>query len=451
MERTKLKDLLLWYKNKRRKPLIVWGARQVGKTYLVKDLFAKKYFKDYIYIDLKKDDEARTYFSTTANADKYLSYIEARYGKKISNDLPLIFDEVQQCLNVLSSLKYFNQDHKDLPIIVTGSLVRLSIQREEKEKGKRDDFLFPVGQIDSIEVYPFNFEEYLLNTNKVLLDRIRMAYKNKKPLESYEHELAQNALYEFLAIGGMPEVISVFLDEKSYVDASSVRKEIYDNYISDMDTYNVSNETILKTRNIYKNIYNQLNKENKNFKITQIEKGRSNRDYFNAYQWLELAKVVYRSKKKTGKVTLPIIEDEEGSFRLYLSDPGMFAHQSKVSNVEFFTKDKMNTLSGVFYESYVADEFSCKGIPLYYWVGKNTNEFEFIVEHKGKILPIDVKKKNGKLNSLDGFRSFNAKSTAIKISSNNFGYDANNDILTIPLYEVFLLADDIINNNDLIK
>ena len=305
----------------------------MGKTYLVKNLFAENYFDDYVYIDLKKDDDARAFFSTTANADKYLSYIEARYGKKISNKLLLIFDEVQQCLNILSALKYFNQDHKDLPVIVTGSLVRLSILREEKKEKNANNFLFPVGQIDSLEIYPLNFEEYLLNSNKVLLERIREAYKNKKALEYYEHELAQNALYEFLAIGGMPEVVSVFLDEKSYVDASSTRKEIYDNYISDMDTYNVSNETILKTRNIYRNIYNQLNKENKNFKVTQIEKGKSNRDYFNAYQWLELAKVVYRSKKKTGKVTLPIIEEDEGLFRLYLSDPGMFVHQSSVNNV----------------------------------------------------------------------------------------------------------------------
>ena len=149
-------------------------------------------------------------------------------------------------------------------------------------------------------------------------------------------------------------------------------------------------------------------------------------------------------------MTLPLIEDEEGLFRLYLADAGMFAHQSNVKSVDFFVSDKRNTLSGIFYESYVADEFVNKGIALFYWVGKSTNEFEFIVEHQGKILPIDVKKKSGRLNSLEGFRSFNPRSTAIKIAANNYGYDSDNDILTIPLYEVFLLAEDIVDNNDII-
>ena len=287
----------------------------------------------------------------------------------------------------------------------------------------------------------------MLNTNAVLLNRIKEAYRNKLPLERYEHELALNLLYEYLTIGGMPEAVSIFLEEKSFVDAKNALKEIYDNYLADMDSYNVSNETILRTKNVYKNIFSQLNKENKNFKITQIEKGKSNRDYFNAYQWLELARIVYRSHKKTGKVNLPLIEEEEGTFRLYLSDAGMFSYQSKVSQADFFVKEKRNTLSGVFYENYVATEFASKDIPLFYWTGNNSNEIEFIVENNGKILPIDVKRGSGKLNSLEAFRRTNIKSTAIKISSNNYGYNAENDILTIPLYEVFLLADDLSNGN----
>lgn len=449
MERIKLQELINWYKKKRRKPLVIWGARQVGKTYLIKNIFAKRYFKDFLYIDLKKDDDARNFFSTTSNAQKYLSYIEARYNKKITEDVLLIFDEVQQCHQVLSSLKYFKQDYPSLPVIATGSMVRLSLRHEET-KNTNDEFLFPVGAIDSLNIYPLNFEEYLLNTNNTLLNRIKEAYKNKIPLQSYEHELALDSLYEFLTIGGLPEALNIFIEDKSYVDARNEIKNIYDNYLSDMDLYNVSNETILKTRNVFKNIFSQLNKENKNFKITQIEKGKSNRDYFNAYQWLELARIVYRSKRKTGKVNLPLIEEDEGTFRLYLSDIGMFTYQSKINQADFFVKDKRNTLSGIFYENYVATELAAKDIPLFYWVGNNTNEFEFIVENNGKILPIDVKKSGGKLKSLESFRKCNPKSTAIKISTNNFGYNQENDILTIPLYEVFLLADDLANNRKII-
>lgn len=453
MERIKLQEIKEWYQKKRRKPLVVWGARQVGKTYLVKTLFAEKYYKnDYIYIDLKKDDEARNYFSTTSDASKYLSYIEARYGKRVTEKSLLIFDEVQQCHQVLSSLKYFKQDYPHLPVIATGSMVRLSIKHEEQKSKDRvkDEFLFPVGAIDSIHVYPLSFEEYLLNTNKVLLERIRQAYEKKIPLEQYEHQLALDTLYEFLTIGGLPEAVDVFIEEKSYVNATKIIKEIYDNYLADMDSYNVSNETILKTRNVYKNIFAQLNKENRNFKVSQIEKGKSNRDYFSAYQWLELARIVYRSKKKTGRVSLPLIEDDEGLFRLYLSDAGMFSYQSKVNQADFFVKEKRNTLSGIFYENYVATEFAAKEIPLFYWVGNRNNEFEFVVENNGKVLPIDVKKREGKLNSLDAFRENNPKSTAIKISANNYGYNVEKDILTIPLYEVFLLAEDLSQNKMLI-
>ena len=448
MERLKINELNNWYHSTNRKPLVIWGARQVGKTYLVKELFAKKYFNDFVYIDLKKDDEARKFFSTTSDPNKYLSYIEARFNKKISNELPLIFDEVQQCHQVLSSLKYFKEDFPNLPVIATGSMVRLALKHYQR-KNENDEFLFPVGAIDSINIYPLNFEEYLLNTNKTLLEIIKEAYKNKVPLKDYEHNLALDYLYEFLSIGGMPETVNVFLKQKSFVDAKKSMQEIYDNYLADMDTYNVSSGTILKTRNIYKHIFSQLNKENKNFKISLIDKNKSNRDYFSAYEWLELSRLVYRSFKKSDKVTLPLMQENDNLFTLYLSDNGLFTYQGKVSQSDFFVKEKRNTLSGIFYENYVACELSIKGIPLFYWCGKEDAEFEFIVQLNNQILPIDVKKNKGRLTSLTHFRQFNGNVMGIKISANNFGYNLENNILTIPLYETFLLVDDIANNREI--
>ena len=440
MERIKLKELEKWLKSPYRKPLIVWGARQVGKTYLVKELFAKRYFKDYIYIDLKKDDQARTFFSSTSDSDKYITYIETRFGKKLNSEILLIFDEVQQCHQVLSSLKYFCQDHRDIPVIATGSLVRLSIKQQD-QKNTDDDFLFPVGKIDSLNIFPVTFEEYLLNVNPLLLDLIKRSYDKQQALEPVYHEMAMNFLHEYLTIGGLPEALDIFIKEKSYVDATQVLKEVYNNYLGDMDTYNVSNETILKTRNVYKNIFSQLNKENKNFKVTLIEKGKSNRDYFNAYEWLELAHVVYRCHNLKGHINLPFQEESSGLFRLYLADVGIFAFQSQVNQSDFFVKDRRNTLSGVFYENYAACELAANEIPLFYWTGKQTHEFEFVLYSKGKIYPVDVKKKNGNLGSLEEFRSYNGKCTAIKISSNNFGFNTENDILTIPHYAVFCLAE----------
>lgn len=440
MERTKLKELNSWFEKPRRKPLVLWGARQVGKTFLVKDLFAEQRFDRYVYIDLKKDDAARDFFKTTSDASKYLSYIEARFNVKVAPSVPLILDEVQECSSALSALKYFKQDYPDLPVIVTGSLVRLAIRHEESSEG---GFLFPVGAINSIDLYPMTYEEYLLNTNKVLLARIEEAYAQWRPLEHYEHLLALDALYEYLAIGGMPEALATFVETGSYLDAREALDEVYDNYLSDMGTYGVSAESILRARRVYNNIFAQLNKENRNFKVFQIEHGKSNRDYFNAYQWLELARVVHRSHKLQGKVSFPLREEQEGLFRLYLADPGLFAFQSKVNQSSFMVKDRRNTLAGVFYESYVADELVAQGVPLYYWVGKRSHEFEFIVECDGYAVPIDVKKGGGKLNSLDDFRSCNGLGPAIKVSSGNFGYDANNKLITVPLYAASMLAKDL--------
>ena len=161
-------------------------------------IFAKRYFKDFLYIDLKKDEQSRAFFSTTSDADKYITYIETRFNKKLTPDTLLIFDEVQQCHQVLSSLKYFCQDHKELPVIATGSLVRLSIKQQGHNKSG-DDFLFPVGKINSINVYPVTFEEYLMNVNPLLLEMIRKSFNARTPLESVYHELALNLLHEYLS------------------------------------------------------------------------------------------------------------------------------------------------------------------------------------------------------------------------------------------------------------
>lgn len=442
MDRKKIIDLEKWLKSPRRKPLVLWGARQVGKTYLVKELFANRFFKDFIYIDLKKDNTARSFFSTTSNADEYLTYIETRYQKKVTEDTLLIFDEVQQCHQVLSSLKYFCQDHRELPVIATGSLVRLSIKQQDK-KNVDDEFLFPVGKIDSMTIYPVTFEEYLYNVNPSLLSMIQKSYSTKTALNEPYHQMALDLLHEYLTIGGLPEPLDYFIQTKSYVDSTQILKEVYKNYLGDMDTYNVSTETILKTRNIYKNIFSQLNKENKNFKVSLVEKGKSNRDYFNAYEWLELSHIIYRCKNIKGHVPLPLQEETAGLFRLYLSDVGIFTYQSQVNQSDFFVKDRRNTLSGVFYENYVACELSAKELPLFYWTGKQCHEFEFLVYSGGKIYPIDTKKEKGSLGSLNEFRQINGKCTAIKISGNNFGYNKENDILTIPHYAVFLLAQDL--------
>ena len=215
MERIALQKLIDWNNNKRKKPLIVWGARQVGKTYLVEEIFAKKYYKNnYIYIDCKKEDEICEFCSKTANAEKIIEYISLRKGKQINEKTLLIFDEVQQCPNIISSLKYFCQDYREILVIATGSMVRIKLQRETHKRGSRenDKFLFPVGKINQITIYPMTFDEFLMNSNKMLYDAIKKAYESKQPLDNQIHELAMEQIYKYLLVGGMPEAVEAYID-----------------------------------------------------------------------------------------------------------------------------------------------------------------------------------------------------------------------------------------------
>ena len=219
MERIALKKLVEWKNNKKKKPLIVWGARQVGKTYLVKDLFAEEYYKDnYIYIDCKKEDEIRDFCFKTANAEKITEYISLFKGKKINENTLLIFDEVQECPNIISSLKYFCQDLRNIPVIATGSMVRIKLQRETQKRGTKENgkFLFPVGKINQITIYPMTFDEFLMNSNKILYDNLKGAYEKRQPLDVKIHELALEQVYKYLLVGGMPEAVEAFIDNEYY-------------------------------------------------------------------------------------------------------------------------------------------------------------------------------------------------------------------------------------------
>ena len=175
--------------------------------------------------------------------------------------------------------------------------------------------------------------------------------------------------------------------------------------------------------------------------------GLKSRDIRSPIDWLTLSNIVYQSKQVKQRVTFPLKEDNESNYRLYLFDNGLFTYQSKINMASFLDKNIQNTLSGILFENYVATEFASNDIPLFYWKGKNSSEFEFLVECNNRIIPIDVKKGIGTKTSLKNYCSINKCDIAIKISKNNYGYDMENKILTIPLYETFMLIKDIKNNN----
>lgn len=446
MERNALQKLIDWNNNSRKKPLIVWGARQVGKTYLVKDIFADTYYKDnYIYVDFKKDDEIREFCSKTANAEKIIEYMSLLKGRRINENTLLIFDEVQECPNVISSLKYFCQDFRNVPVIATGSMVRIKIQRETHKRGSSNngEFLFPVGKINQITVYPMTFDEFLMNSNKILYNAIKKAYESKASLDAKIHDLAMEQVYKYLLVGGMPEAVEAYIDRENLFEPREILKVLYDNYLADMELYQASQEAILRSRVLFQNIYKELNKESKNFSPGFIEEKSKTRDFATSVQWLTMAHIINQSFQLKEHITMPLMPDGDSHFRLFLGDIGMFSYQSGINAASFISNERENTLSGIFFENFVANELVANEHKLFYWRGKSCAELEFIVESDNKLYPIDVKKGRGTLNSLKKFSNHNKFEFAIKVSKNNYGYNGEHKLLTIPFYFIPFVAKDL--------
>lgn len=445
MERRYLSDLENWLSNPRRKPLLVYGARQVGKSYLIKDIFAEKHFpgSSCIYIDCQKEHAFVNFVTKHMNVEDVLNYLSLEKGVDITDKTLLIFDEVQECLPLITLLKYFCQERREIPIIATGSMVRIKMKR--KSKGKK--FLFPVGKINVLYIYPLDFEEYLWNRNQKLFKAIVDAYSRKAPLEPSIHEMALDVFYEYLLLGGMPEVVSTFLSTKSHKAARDVLRDIYADYLSDMDLYQASPEALLRSKAVFRNIYSELNKENRNFKPSNIEKGLKNRDLRSPIDWLTAAFLVIKSHMVNERVTTPLNPDLEGTYRLYLSDMGIFSYQSGSNAAIFIDGDQRDTLSGVFYENFVADSLYYRGQNLFYWKGKRNGEIEFLLQNHQDVHPVDVKKNRGSLSSLTEYRFHNPHTTAFKVSKSPYGFDKERNVANIPFYSLFCLLREIWENN----
>lgn len=195
------------------------GARQVGKTYLVKNLFAKTYFANsFVFIDCKIEDEICEYCEKTANPEKIIEFISLKKGKRLNKKTLLIFDEVQESPNILSALKYFYQDHPKILVIATRSMERTKIQHEIRKRGTNYDgkFLFSVGKIGQVTVYPMTFDEFLLNSNEVLYEKVKTDYENRIPLDASIHEMVLNKVDKHLLVGGMPEAVEESFERQTF-------------------------------------------------------------------------------------------------------------------------------------------------------------------------------------------------------------------------------------------
>ena len=284
-----------------------------------------------------------------------------------------------------------------------------------------------------------------MNSNKMLYDTIKNAYESKHLLDFQIHELAMEQVYKYLLVGGMPEAVEAYIDDGNLLEAREILKVLYDNYLSDMELYQASQEAVLRSRLLFQNIYRELNKESKNFSPGLIEEKSKTRDYATSVQWLTMAHIVNQSFQLKEHITTPLMPDSESNFRLFLGDIGMFSYQSGINAASFVSNERDNTLSGIFFENFVANELIAKEHKLFYWRGKLSSELEFIIESNNKLYPIDVKKGRGTLNSLEKFSNHNKFEYAIKVSKNNYGYNPDQKLLTIPFYFIPFVAQDLAN------
>ncbi len=321
-------------------------------------------------------------------------------------------------------------------------MVHIKLQRETHKRGSKDSnkFLFPVGKINQITIYPMTFDEFLMNSNAMLYDAVKNAYETKQPLDTQIHKLAMEQVYKYMLIGGMPEAVEASIDGGSLLESREILTALYDNYLADMELYQASHEAILRSRTLFQNIYRELNKESKNFSPGLIEEKSKTRDFATSIQWLTMAHIINQSFQLKGHISLPLIPDSDSNFRLFLGDIGMFSYQSGINAASFVSKERENTLSGIFFENFAANELIAKKHKLFYWRDKAYSELEFIIESNNRLYPIDVKKGRGTLNSLGKFANHNKFEFAIKVSGNNYGYSSEQKLLIyVKVYPVIAI------------
>lgn len=430
MEREIINDLIKWKEAENRKPLIIHGARQVGKTYIIKQ-FGKENYDNLIYVNFETNKEFSNQISDSIDAKYVINKLELFFGEKIVPGKTLIFfDEIQANERALTSLKYFYENAPEYHIIAAGSLLGIAINREQ--------YSFPVGKVQMLNMYPLSFKEFLIAIGREsLIEEIQKHFDNNERMDKDIHELCLKLYRTYLVVGGMPEVIQTYLTEGKTIAAIDVQSEILESYERDMTKYadsSLSNKIIAA----FDSIPVQLAKDNEKFQYKVVSKGGSSGIFGDAIIWLKNSGIVNQVYKATAELPLEMYKDL-ASFKLYMSDVGLFVNKAKypLYQIDLDTQPTMISM-GPLTEHYVANELRVNGYGLYYWESNGKAELDFMIQKDTDIVPIEVKTSiHTKSRSLDLYmKTYNPK-YAVRISEKNFGFE--NNIKSVPLYAVFCI------------
>ncbi len=431
MYRKIMNFLQAWKENKHRKPLILQGARQVGKTYSILE-FGRTHYDNVAYFNFETNPKLNETFNENISPDYLIQILSHIAGQTIVKEKTLIvFDEVQLCERALTSLKYFCEDAPDYHIIVAGSLLGVAVNRTK--------FSFPVGKVDMKTMYPMDMEEFMLAMGKKdLVEKIKMCFKTNEPMPSALHDEAMWLYRQYLVVGGMPECVMQFAETKDYILVRHIQDDILASYLNDMSKYNNLNE-IKKTRLTYDNITVQLSKKNTRFQYKLIKKGGRAAEFENAIEWLCLSGIVSQVYK-VEQIKKPLENYRDiDAFKIYVSDLGLLcAKKDLVANDIFYMTEEINDFKGGMVENYVNVQLSINGYNTYYWESDRGAEIDFVIQRDGKLIPIEVKSAdNTKAKSLKVYMDTYKPAYAIKLSTKNFGFEDNKKI--VPLYAAFCI------------
>lgn len=444
MRRKIYNKLLEWKSNdENKKPLMVLGVRQCGKTYVIKD-FCKNEFENVCVINLLERDDIIELFSRPINSEEKYNILKTMLNYDIEDENTVLFiDEIQESEDLISQLKFFCENHNNVNIICAGSLLGVKLKRLKKS--------FPVGKVWMIDMFPMDFEEFLVaNNREKFVDLLKDCFNNNKFLGSPLHEELLRYYRIYLLTGGMPEAIQNIVDANlDYVKYDTkILKNILASYYKDMRKHVKNEAEALKIERVYRTLPSQLMNASKKFQLSIIDVDARNREYETAIDWLMGSNMIIKCEcVSLPEIPLKGFVDNE-TFKFYLSDVGILCTILGLSVRDIVT-DNISLYKGIIAENFVANQLLCNGFDLFYWKNTATAEVDFLLYTADGVIPVEVKAgENIQSKSLKVYMEKYDAKYAIRISTKDFGYDPKTKIKSVPLYATFLIKDNFNNNTE---
>ncbi len=426
MYRIAIEKLYRWKESRRRKPLIIQGARQVGKTWLMKE-FGRSAYRDMIYINFDSNSRMAELFASDLNTDRLIMGIELYAGKKIDpGSTLLIFDEVQEVPRALSSLKYFYENAPQYHIICAGSLLGIALHEGTS---------FPVGKVDFLELYPLSFREFLMAVTGIQFAKL-LDSQDYKMITSFKQTYIE-ALKQYYFIGGMPEAVKNFTEERDFYEVREVQKRILEAYEQDFSKH-APLEIVPKIRMVWNSIPSQLAKENKKFLYGLVREGGRAKEYETAIMWLCDCGLVYKIERvKGGGIPLKAYVDQK-AFKLFVVDVGLLGCMTGLSpKILLDGNDLFTEFKGALTEQYVCQQLkTLENLSIYYYTNdRGSCEVDFVVDTGERTVPVEVKAEvNLKAKSLKTY--YEKYQPEISIRTSMADYRPEEWLMNLPLYAI---------------